>query len=121
MQRKIAGTPVYALQILIYPLPFAAAALAVAPDAGTLALAALAIGTKAILDSLSGHSLRGAGFGGRVLLLSPLKDLLFTVAYLRAFAENTVEWRGNRLRVLSGSRLERIGDSASDGALALLR
>jgi ceramide glucosyltransferase len=120
MQRKIAGTPVYALQILIYPLPFAAAALAVAPDPGTLALSALAIGTKAILDSLSGHSLRGAGFGGRVLLLSPLKDLLFTVAYLRAFTENTVEWRGNRLRVLSGSRLERIGDPASDGALALL-
>jgi hypothetical protein len=50
-----------------------------------------------------------------------LKDLLFLAAFLRAFLENTVEWRGNRLRVLSGSRLERFAAPAEDGALVLER
>jgi hypothetical protein len=108
MQRKIAGTPVYASQILLYPLPFAAAALASDPGAGTLALAILAIGSKAALDGITARTLRGSGFGVRVLLL-------------RAFLENTVEWRGNRLRVLPGSRLERVPAGVLDGTLALER
>jgi hypothetical protein len=108
MQRKIAGTPVYASQLLLYPLPFAAAALASDPGAATLALAVLAVGSKAVLDGVTARSLRVSGFGARVLILSPLKDLLFIAAFLRAFLENTVEWRGHRLRVLSGSRLERV-------------
>ena len=121
MQRKIAGTPVYASQILLYPLPFAAAALASDPGAGALALAILAIGSKAALDGITARTLRGSGFGVRVLLLSPLKDILFQAAFLRAFLENTVEWRGNRLRVLPGSRLERVPARVLDGTLALER
>ena len=121
MQRQIAGTPVYASQVLLYPLPFAAAALASDPGAFTLALAILALGSKALLDGATARTLRGSGFGLRVLFLSPLKDLLFLVAFLGAFRENTVEWRGNRLRVLPGSRLERVPDPAADGALALGR
>jgi ceramide glucosyltransferase len=119
MQRKIAGTPVYASQLLLYPLPFAAAALASEPGAATLALAVLALGSKAVLDGVTARTLRGSGFGARVLMLSPLKDLLFVAAFLRAFLENTVEWRGNRLRVLSGSRLERLPAPAAEGALLL--
>jgi ceramide glucosyltransferase len=121
MQRKIAGTPVYGSQFLLYPLPFAAAALASDPGALTLALAVLAVGSKAALDGVTARTLRGSGFGARVLLLSPLKDLLFLAAFLRSFLENTVEWRGNRLRVLSGSRLERLAAPAAEGALVLER
>jgi ceramide glucosyltransferase len=122
MQRKIAGTPIYASQLLLYPLPFAAAALASDPGPFTLALAVLAVGSKAVMDGVTARTLRGSGFGARVLLLSPLKDLLFLAAFLRAFPENTVEWRGNRLRVLSGSRLERVpAPVAGGGTLALGR
>jgi ceramide glucosyltransferase len=121
MQRQLAGTTVYASQVLLYPLPFAAAALASEPGAATLAMAVLAVGSKAVLDGVAARTLRGPGFGARVLLLSPLKDLLFLVGFLRAFLENTVEWRGNRLRVLPGSRLARVPAPAADGALALGR
>jgi hypothetical protein len=79
------------------------------------------VGSKAVLDGVTARTLRGSGFGARVLLLSPLKDLLFVAAFLRAFLENTVEWRGNRLRVLRGSRLERLPAPAADGALILER
>jgi ceramide glucosyltransferase len=121
MQRKIAGSAIYAGQILLYPFPFAAAAVAFDPGAATLAMAALAIGMKACLDGAAAQALRGSGFGAGVLMLSPLKDALFTLAFLRAFFENTVEWRGNRLRVLRGSRLERVPALAVDGTLVLER
>jgi ceramide glucosyltransferase len=119
MQRKIAGNPVYASQILLYPLPFAVAAVATDPGLASLAAAILAVGAKAVLDGASARTLRGSGFGARILFLSPLKDLFFATAYLRAFLENTVEWRGNRLRVLPGSRLERVPAPVAEGALLL--
>jgi hypothetical protein len=37
----------------------------------------------------------------------PLKDLIFGLAWVAAFFEDRVDWRGHRLRVLRGSRLER--------------
>jgi ceramide glucosyltransferase len=121
MQRKIAGTPVYAAQALLYPLPFAIAGLAVAPGPEALAAAAVVWLAKAFLDGATARILRGTGFGSRVIWLSPAKDLLFLLAFARAFWENTVEWRGNRLLVQAGSRLVRVSDPASDDALALGR
>ena len=64
--------------------------------------------TKALVDGATARILRGAGFGIRVIWLSPLKDVLFLLAFARAFTENTVQWRGNRLLVQAGSRLERV-------------
>lgn len=110
MQRKIAGTPVYLAQALLYPLPFALAALALDPGADTLAIAALVWLAKAMLDGVTAKTLRGSGFGPRLLWLSPLKDLLFLHVLLRSVAENHVEWRGTRLAVQRGSRLRRVLD-----------
>lgn len=121
MQRKIAGTPLYAAQALLYPLPFAIAGLAVAPGPEALAAATVVWLAKALLDGSTARILRGTGFGSRVIWLSPAKDLLFLLAFARAFWENTVEWRGNRLLVEAGSRLVRVSDPASDDALALGR
>jgi ceramide glucosyltransferase len=121
MQRKIAGTPLYAAQALLYPLPFALAGLAFAPGPEALAAAVLVWLARAALDGATARALRGHGFGARVIWLSPLKDLLFLVAFTRAFGVNTVQWRGNRLLVQAGSRLERVRDPASEGALALGR
>ena len=121
MQRKIVGTPIYAAQALLYPLPFALAGLALAPGPEALAAALLVWLARSLIDGSTARILRGTGFGIRVLWLSPLKDLLFLVAYARAFTENTVQWRGNRLLVQAGSRLERVRDPASEGALVLGR
>jgi ceramide glucosyltransferase len=121
MQRKIAGTPVYAAQVLLYPLPFALIGLAVAPGPQALAAAILVWLAKAALDEGTARALRGSGFGPRVIWLSPIKDALFLVAFGRAFGENTVEWRGNRLLVQAGSRLERLRDPDSERVLALGR
>jgi GNAT superfamily N-acetyltransferase len=95
--------------------------MAFAPGAEALALTVLVWLAKAGLDGATARALRGHGFGARVIWLSPLKDLLFLVAWARAFGVNTVEWRGNRLLVQAGSRLERIRDPASEGVLALGR
>jgi ceramide glucosyltransferase len=117
MQRKIAGTPVYAAQAILYPLPFAIAASLLAPSPASLAAVIAVWLSKALLDELTARTLRGTGFGGRVVWLSPLKDLLFLVGYARAFTENTVQWRGNTLLVGPGSRLGRVRNPASDGVL----
>ena len=77
--------------------------------------------SKALLDGATARILRGTGFGARILWLSPLKDFLFLFAFVRAFGENSVEWRGNRLLVQAGSRLRRVGDPSTDGVLALER
>jgi hypothetical protein len=121
MQRKIAGTPVYAAQVLLYPLPFALAGLALAPGTWAVPAALLVWLSKSLLDGATARILRGTGFGARVLWLSPLKDFLFLFAFLRAFGENSVEWRGNRLLVQAGSRLRRVSDPSRDGVLALER
>ena len=111
MQRKIASAPVYASQVLLYPLPFAVAALALRPAKELLAVVALVWVGKAMLDNATAKILRGNGFGIRVLWLSPLKDVLFLAAFLRAMLLNHVEWRGNRLRVQRFSRLEPVRQS----------
>lgn len=126
MQRKIAGTPVYAAQALLYPLPFALAGVAVAPGHWTLGGAVAVWLARALLEASTAQFLRGKGFGIRVLWLSPLKDLLFLFALAKALGENTVQWRGNRLVVLAGSRLERVHDpaegrTATEGVLAIGR
>ncbi len=121
MQRKIAGTPLFAAQALLYPLPFALIGLALDPGPGALAAVGAVWLARAAIDEATSRALRGSGFGPRVIWLSPLKDVLFLVAFVRAFGENTVEWRGNRLLVQAGSRLERIRDPAAERVLALGR
>ncbi len=121
MQRKIAGTPVAAAQALLYPLPFALAGLAFAPCEATIAATLGVWLAKALLDGATARAMRGHGFGLPILWLSPLKDLLFLFALVRALGENTVQWRGNRLQVCAGSRLRRIPEPAAPGALALGR
>jgi hypothetical protein len=112
---------VYAAQALLYPLPFALAGLAFAPGTWALSAAILVWLSKAFLDGATARTLRGTGFGPRVIWLSPLKDLLFLFAFVRAFGENSVQWRGNRFLVQAGSRLQRVCDPATEGVLALER
>ena len=38
----------------------------------------------------------------------PVKDLLSMAVWVAAFADNYIQWRGQRYRVLRGGRLERV-------------
>ena len=118
MQRKIVGPVVYGAQGVLNPVAFALAGAALARDAAAFALLAAVCAAKAALDGASARALRGGGFAWPMLALVPVKDLFFAFAWARGFVQDTVEWRGNRLRVLEGSRLERPGREAEASALA---
>ncbi|HVP65912.1 MAG TPA: ceramide glucosyltransferase [Anaeromyxobacteraceae bacterium] len=105
MQRKIAGSIVYGSQVFLNPVAFAVAAAVVSPEAASATLLAAICAAKAVLDDAAARTLRGRGFRWRWLLLAPVKDLVFAVAWARGFVWNTVTWRGHRLRVLPGSAL----------------
>ena len=105
MQRRMAGTVAYWAQLLLNPLPLALAAVALHP-VGTIATAAAGIAcAKLACDAAVARQLRPGGFSLAALALVPLKDLLVGLAGLQGLLRSTVEWRGNRLLVLEGSRL----------------
>lgn len=118
LQRKIVGPVVYGAQGLLNPVAFALVGAALARDAAAIALFASICSAKSALDGASARALRGRGLDWRKLTLVPVKDLLFAFAFARGFVQNTVDWRGNRLRVLQGSRLERPDRAVEEAALA---
>ncbi len=118
MQRKIVGPAVYGAQALLNPVALALIGTILARDAAALALFATVCAAKAALDGASARALRGGGFAWPKLALVPVKDLLFAFAWACGLAKTTVDWRGNALRVLEGSRLERPERDMEEGALA---
>lgn len=118
MRRRIAPTA-YLGEALLNPVPlFAAAAVAAlaAGDAGGLpagaVAAAAAAGTalKVGADALLARRLRGGApypLGG--LAWTPGKDVLVSGVWLAGLFRRTVAWRGHRMRLGPGSRLEPIG------------
>jgi len=117
MQRMIAGRPIYACQALLNPIPFALLAAAVRPGWTSLALLLAVCASKAALDGASARAMTRTRFGWGLALV-PVKDVLFAVAWTRGFLEDSVEWRGRRLRLLGGSRLQVPAGAASTGLLA---
>lgn len=106
MQRKLVGTPTFAAQAMLNPVLLAAAGLAADPGPrAALGLAAVSV-AKAALDGLNASALRPGGFALRHLALVPVKDLVFGAAFLQGFLSDEVEWRGHRLKVRAGSRLQ---------------
>jgi ceramide glucosyltransferase len=120
LHRQAAGPVLYAAEVLLNPILFAAVALAVAP--GPLALLAFAAtcALKTFADELAARSLRPNGFRLRQLLAVPLKDLLIGAAWAYGLARRDVTWRGSRLRVLAGTRVATPDDAAPDEASAAL-
>ena len=90
---------------LLNPIPFALLGALTAPGRTTLAVLTLVVLTKALLDLTALRLLRGDGGGVRALIAVPLKDLLVFLAWTYGLFARTLVWRGNRLRVLHGSRL----------------
>ena len=105
LQRAMTGRAVHLSQALLNPVMLGAAAVAAEPAApALLAFAGLCL-AKVGIDAACGRALRPGGFPARHLLLVPAKDLLFGAAWARGLVRSEVTWRGNRIRVLPGSRI----------------
>jgi ceramide glucosyltransferase len=111
LQHALVGPWLYAAQVIHNPLLFATLALFVAPGSWTAAAWLTVAGVRALLDGAAGEVLRPTGFRASQLLRVPVKDLLLGLAWVEGFFQRTVNWRGNRLRVLPGTRLAPPGAS----------
>jgi ceramide glucosyltransferase len=105
IQRRSVGPTRYVGMLLLHPLPAASCALLLAPSAETGSAFAACWLAKALLEHRAALGLRGSGFALPGLLLLPVKDALLLFAWVLGLARNSVEWRGNRLTVLDGTRL----------------
>src|SRR5207248_6952825 len=109
MQRKAVGSAAYFSQILLNPVALAVAGFLVAPSRpAAVALLAVA-GVRAALHESAARVLRGRGFS-LYSLAAPICDLVAAAAWALGFFRSEVTWRGNRLAVLEGTRLERIAE-----------
>jgi ceramide glucosyltransferase len=106
LQRQMVGPLVYAAQALLNPILLAALGAATARSAGAAASLAAVCAAKTALDGAAARALRPRGFALRHLALVPLKDLVFGVSWSYALVRRDVVWRGTRLRVLPGTRIE---------------
>jgi ceramide glucosyltransferase len=109
LQRQAVGRGVYAAQVLLNPVLLAALGAAAAPSSGTLAVLAGAVAAKTALDGAGARALRPEGFTLAQLAAVPLKDLVFGAAWLHGLLRRDVVWRGTRLRVGAGTRIEGAG------------
>ena len=107
IQRHAAGRLPYAGLALLNPVLLAALGLATAPGATSLGALAATCGAKIVLDGAAARALRPGGFRVRQLALVPLKDLVFGTAWVVGLFRSQVAWRGNRIVVGPGTRIER--------------
>lgn len=105
IHRTAISLPTYLAQALLNPWPLTVLALALAPSRAALLLSGVVLAAKAALDCSTGRALGVHGLGARAMLAVPLKDALLFAAWLQGLVSRTVLWRGNRLRVTSGSVL----------------
>ena len=106
LQRQAVGPALYVAQALLNPILLATAAAAIAPATGTIAGAAAVCAAKTALDGAAARALRPGGFRLAALALVPVKDLVFGTAWLYGLVRRDVSWRGTRLVVARGTRIE---------------
>ena len=106
LQRQAVGTVPYAAQALLNPVLLAAAAAALDPTPIAAALFSATCAVKAGLDGAAARALRPGGFRLPHVALVPVKDLVFGAAWAFGLVRRDVIWRGNRLIVLRGTRIE---------------
>ena len=105
MQHQCTGLPAYFALLLENPTLLATAAAVLDPGAATIALLAGCAASRMATDALAGRLLRGRSFRPGALLIGAVKDLLSGAAWAYGLVSRSIEWRSNRLIVLSGSRL----------------
>jgi ceramide glucosyltransferase len=114
MQRKAVGPAAHAAQALLNPVLLGTAGLAAAPSPRAAGALAAICAAKIAVDGASARLLRPGGFGLAALAVVPAKDLLFGFAWAHGLFHDEVCWRGNRLRVLDGTRLVPVEEPAEE-------
>ncbi len=109
-------TPVYLAQSLLNPLPWALLGALLSPSAlafGVLGTVAVA---KLLHDVTVFNALRpGQPASWMTVPAVLLKDVLLFVAWTNGLFARSVDWRGNKLRVLAGSRLVPPAPAGAEG------
>ncbi|WP_257461292.1 glycosyltransferase [Archangium lipolyticum] len=99
-------TPVYLAQSLLNPLPWALLGALLEPSARALGVVGTVVLAKLAHDVTIFHLSRpGQTTSWRVVPAVLLKDLLLFMAWTNGLFARSVDWRGNKLRVLPGSKL----------------
>jgi ceramide glucosyltransferase len=106
IQRTSVGPAAYVALLLLNPLPLVMIALMVEPTEAACAMLAAVWAAKALLERTAARALRGSGFALRGWLALPLKDAILLAAWVGGLLRSEVDWRGNRLAVLEGTRLQ---------------
>lgn len=112
LHRKAIGPWVYTSGLLMHPLLLALAGFAAQPGTVTGQALLACVLAKAAYDDAALRALRGGRVSLRAVLASPLKDLLLASTWVHGLLRSTVDWRGNRLRVLAGTVIEQPGAAA---------
>jgi ceramide glucosyltransferase len=112
MHRQCIGGPVYAAQALLNPTMVAAAGWLVHPSMLTLGGFGAAAALKLAYDGAALAMMRGGRPPLSVVAASPAKDALLACAWAVGLWRREIDWRGNPLRVLPGTRLRPVGDFA---------
>jgi ceramide glucosyltransferase len=99
------GTGTYLAQGLLNPVPLALLGALLEPGVATFAAVAAVALTKAAIDVTVFRLMRPERVSWRSVPAVLLKDALLFVAWCNGLFSRTVDWRGNRLRVLPGTRL----------------
>lgn len=95
----------YLGQSLLNPAPLAMLAAVLHPTLEMLGLAAAITFLKALSDYWQASTLRRRAFSARAFFVTPLKDVLIFFAWVNGLYTSHLTWRGNRLKVVAGSRL----------------
>ncbi len=107
MHRLMVPKTTYLAELLLNPFLLAALGFVLWPSRWT-ALAALgSAAVRTSVDALTVRLMRRQAVPLRLLVLSPLKDLLVGAAWLHGLTHDRVSWRGHPLRLTRGTRLLR--------------
>jgi ceramide glucosyltransferase len=105
IHRTAMSFPAYLAESLLNPIPLAVIGFALRPTQGAAATLAVCAVLKPTLDAVAFSRLRRELFSWSALGVGWVKDLLLFITWTHGLFARTVVWRGNRLRVHSGSRL----------------
>ena len=106
LQRQAVGPLAYAAGVLLNPVLLATGAAALDRTLAALAGLAATCAVKTALDGAALRALHPGGFPRWQLAVVPLKDLVHGTCWAYALARRDVYWRGTRLRVHPGTRIE---------------
>jgi ceramide glucosyltransferase len=106
IQRQAAGPIPYAGMALLNPVLLATLGAALSPGVVSAGVLAATCGAKIAVDGVAARLLRPGGFRVRQLAVIPVKDLVFGTAWAVGLFRREVNWRGNRIVVGPGTRIE---------------